>query len=141
MAEREGNRMTDREKEVLKSRLLMVMPRHIGAAKSIGMGELYETVFGEDYEHRINDTRRLRKIVTELRHDGVPICSSPGRSGGGYYLASAGSELAEFCEKLRKQALRKLSMEAKIRKITLPELIGQLRLDLDPTGADWEVME
>ncbi len=123
--------MTESEKQMARSRLLMLMPRHIGRSKSIGMGELYERVFGESYDHRINDTKRLRKIVTELRNEGVPICSTSDRFGGGYYLASAGSELADFCEKLREQALRKLAMEAKIRKISLPELIGQLRLDLE----------
>jgi hypothetical protein len=129
--ENDRESMTDREKEILKSRLLMVMPHHIGKAKSIGMGELFEAVFGEKYAHRINDTRRLRKIVTELRRDGQPIISSSSRFGGGYYLASAGSECADFCEKLRHQALRKLAMEAKIRKVSLAELVGQLRLDLE----------
>ncbi|MBI5580809.1 MAG: hypothetical protein HY895_16780 [Deltaproteobacteria bacterium] len=131
MAEDDRGRMTDREKEIVKNRLLMVMPQHIGKARSIGMGELFKTVFGEEYAHRINDTRRLRRIVTELRREGVPLVSSASRYGGGYYLASAGSELADFCGRLRRQALRKLSMEAQIRKVSLSELVGQLRLDLE----------
>ena len=131
MANEEREHMTDQEKEIAKSRLLMVMPQHIGKARSIGMGELYEAVFGDKYDHRINDTRRLRKIVTELRREGVPLVSSASRFDGGYYLASAGSELADFCEKLRRRALKILSMEAQIRKITLNELVGQLRLDLE----------
>lgn len=129
--ERQRESMTDREKEIYKSRLLMVMPQHIGKARSIGMGELYEAVFCEKYAHRINDTRRLRKIITEVRRDGTPLASSPSRYGGGYYYASAGSECMDYCDKLRKQALRKLAMEAKIRKVSLPELVGQLRLDLE----------
>lgn len=123
--------MTEQEKEQFKGQLLMLMPQHIGKSRTIGMGELYEKVFGEAYSHRINDTKRLRKLITELRRDGVPICSSASRFAGGYYLASAGSELADYCEKLRHQGLRKLSLEAKIRKISLAELVGQLRLDLE----------
>ena len=131
MGERDRDRMSDQEREMFKGRLLMILPQHIGKARSVGMGELYEAVFGEAYSHRINDTRRLRKIITELRRDGMPICSEASRFGGGYYLASAGSELADFCAKLRRQGLRKLGLEAKIRKISLSELIGQLRLDLE----------
>lgn len=127
----ERDRMTDQQKEQYKGRLLMLLPQHIGKSRSVGMGELYEAVFGESYDHRINDTRRLRKLVTELRREGVPICSAAARVGGGYYLASAGSELADFCGKLRRQGLRKLALEAKIRKISLAELVGQLRLDLE----------
>lgn len=126
--------MTESQKDQYKSRLLMLLPQHIGKSRSIGMGELYESVFCEAYNHRINDTRRIRKIITELRREGVPICSAAARVGGGYYLASAGSELADFCEKLRRQALRKLAMEANIRKIGLAELVGQLRLDLEMAG-------
>lgn len=131
MANDDRENMTDREKEIFKSRLLMVMPQHIGKSKSIGMGELYQAVFGEPWKHRINDTRRLRKVITELRREGVPLVSSASRFDGGYYLASAGSELADFCEKLRHRALKILSMEAQIRKISLNQLVGQLRLDLE----------
>jgi hypothetical protein len=123
--------MTEQQEQHYKARLLMLMPQHIGKSKTIGMGELFEAVFGEPYAHRINDTKRLRRIITSLRQEGVPICSSASRFSGGYYLASAGSELADYCGKLRRQGLRKLWLEASIRKISLAELVGQLRLDLE----------
>jgi len=122
-------RMTQQEREAAKARLLKEITLHVGGSRSIGMGELYEKVFMETYAHRINDTRRLRTIVTELRRDGVPIVSVSASSGGGYFLASAGSELAGYCRRLRNQALKKLAMEAKLRKMTLPELMGQLILE------------
>lgn len=123
--------MSPQEKAAAKNRLLMLLPQHIGKSRAIGMGELYEEVFGSQWTNRINETRRLRHLVTELRREGVPVCSSAARTGGGYYLASAGSELADYCAKLRRQGLRKLRLEANIRKISLAELVGQLRLDLE----------
>jgi len=94
------------------------------------MGELNEMVYREAWKNRINDTRRLRKILTDLRRDGVPICSSPTKDGGGYYLAAAGSELEEFLTRIHRRALRALSMESRIRKTSLAEMLGQMSLHL-----------
>jgi len=114
----------------LKNRLLATLARHIGRSRAIGMVALYEEVFGEKWRDKINDTRKLRELITELRREGVPICSVTTKEGGGYYLASAGSELETYCSKLRTSALKKLALEAKLRNITLPELLGQLTLSL-----------
>jgi len=114
----------------LKNRLLATLSRHIGRSKAIGMAALYEDVFGEGWRDKVNDTRELRRLITELRKEGVPICSVTTKEGGGYYLASAGSELEAYCSKLRTSALKKLALEAKLRNITLPELLGQLTLSL-----------
>jgi len=118
------------ERERYKGVLLRIMSRHVGAGRKIGMGELYQAVFGEGWQNRINDTRALRTLITELRHEGIPICSVADRSGGGYYLASAGSEMNAYCERLRTTALKKLAMEAKIRRISLPQLLGQMAMNV-----------
>jgi len=123
-------KMTEQEIQMRKTRILMIMSGHVGQSKRIGMGELYERVFEETYDHRINDTRRLRRLITELRKDGVAICSRQSKSSGGYWLASAGSELASYCETLRSRALGILGMEAKVRKMSLPEMMGQMALEL-----------
>lgn len=113
------------------SRLLMVLSRHVGEEKAIDMGVLYERVFEESWENKISDTRRLRTIITALRHQGVPIGSLPSKHGGGYYLVRAGSELDEYCGRLRRSALNKLVIEARLRRISMPELLGQMRMNLD----------
>lgn len=123
-------KITDKEKQIFKTRILMEIATHVGRAKAIGMGELYERVFKESYAHRINDTRILRRMITELRQEGIAICSAANRNGGGYWLASAGSEVNTYCKKLHTRALSILKMEANIRKISLPELMGQMELDL-----------
>lgn len=129
-------KMTTEELEAATSRLLRIITSHVGKTRSIGMGELYQKVFpGKSWHHRINDTRTLRKLITDLRKEGVPICSDAARTGGGYYLAAAGSEGEAYCRRLRYQGIRKLMLEARIRKISLEELLGQAQLELTGTGA------
>lgn len=107
--------------------LRRVMDSHIGRPKKIGMGELFEAVYGEPWRNKINDSRPLRKLINQMQRSGYPIVSD----SDGYYLASAGSEMADYCERrLQRPALRKLDLAAKLRRMTLAELVGQLRLDL-----------
>jgi hypothetical protein len=111
-----------------KARLLYVLTKHVGKTRSISMAELYKELFGEVPKNKINQARIIRELVTELRKEGVPICSDTDREGGGYYLAAAGGELENYCMRLRIRALKILQMEANLRKKTLPELLGQIAL-------------
>jgi hypothetical protein len=124
-------RMSDQEKQSYITKLMKIMTGHVGKSNRIGMGELYEQVFGESYQHRINDTRRIRKLIEELRQDGVGICSIVSKEGGGYFISSGGSEMNDYCKKLRSRALKLLAKEAKLRKMTMPELVGQVQLALE----------
>jgi len=117
-----------KEFEKYRIKLLTVLSKHVGKARSIGMGELYEQVFGKQCSDKVNEARLLRKLITELRKNGVPICSDTDREGGGYYLASAGGELEDYCKRLRIRALKILNLEANLRRKTLPELLGQIAL-------------
>ena len=76
--------------EEATSKILMILARHVGEEKAIDMGELYSRVFDEPYTHKINNTRRLRTVITALRQKGVPIGSTAAKNGGGYYLVRAG---------------------------------------------------
>ncbi|MEM5789268.1 MAG: hypothetical protein AAGU11_18295 [Syntrophobacteraceae bacterium] len=107
-------------------RLIKVLGHHPGKNRAIGAGSLYEAVFGKPWRDKIRDTRKLRELVTKLRNEGYPICSSSDSEGGGYYLASAGSELADHCRRIHARAMKLLVMEAKLRKLSLPELMGQI---------------
>lgn len=128
--------MEQQNKELLIGRLLMELTKHIGRGRAVGMGELYEAVFGEPWEHRINDTRRLRKLITAARYGQKPqpICSTCSRTAPGYYLAAAGSELTEYVNKLKDQGLKKLAMAAKLERVPLPELLGQMAIYLREQG-------
>jgi len=126
--------MSERDKQHYITRLLIEMPKHVGKSNKIGMGELYRAVFEKDFEHRINDTRRLRMLITDLRRQGMPICSTVSGEGAGYYIAAVGSEMNEYLQRLHARALKILAMEARMRKITLPELLGQMRIDIQAGG-------
>jgi biotin operon repressor len=69
--------------------------------------------------------REVRKYVSELREQGTPIC---GRPATGYYIAETAQELEDTCAFLRGRAMHSLTLEARLRKITLPDLLGQLHL-------------
>jgi len=115
-----------------KFAILAVLSRHIGREKAIDMGALYSSVFGKDWQNKISDTRTLRKIITILRKEGVPICSTPAKNSGGYYIAAAGSELEDYLARLRRRSLTALWMESRIRRIGLPEMLGQMLMNLLP---------
>jgi len=127
--------MKEKEDALFRARLLTELSRHVGEINAIGMAELFETVFGESWRNRINDTRKLRSLVTLLRREGVPICSVSSRSGGGYYLAAAGSELRGYTERDKRRALGILYRVSLIEKISLPELLGQMRLRMEGSDA------
>jgi len=132
----ENNQAEDRrlkaegERQKAKGRVLMILTRHVGREKAIGMGELYEQVYGERWHNRINDTRELRRVITELRYEGSLIGETRSKSGGGYYLARSVSELNSFFDKRKREALKKLDLISKMKKIGLPELMGQMIMNL-----------
>jgi hypothetical protein len=113
-----------------KLRLLEALLDHQGKEHAVGMDVLYTQVFNEPVAHKINDTKKIRKLVTAVRNQGRAIASVCSRNGGGYYLPRAGSELEDYLSSmLHRPALKKLAMEAKIRKVSLPELIGQMSIN------------
>lgn len=120
----------EKDRESLKYRVMIELANHIGKQNAIGMAELYETVFGEPWTHRINDTRDLRQVITDLREEGTPICSAVGTDGGGYYLAAAKSELTEYTGAQERRALKILARVSRIRRISLPDYLGQIRLNM-----------
>ncbi len=123
--------MNPKEVEQYKAKVMMVLSSHVGRGRAIGMADLYTEVYGKSPRSRITGTRRLRKLITGLRNRGVPICSVADAEGGGYYIPAAGSEMEAHLKRLRNQGLKKLVQEAHLRKISLPELLGQISLNLE----------
>jgi len=58
-----------------RNRLLAELTSHVGEANAIGMPALYQAVFDRPWSNRINDTRHVRRLITIMRGEGVPICS------------------------------------------------------------------
>lgn len=120
--------------ETLGERVLSVLARHKGRENCIGMGELWRKVFRLPYDHRINDTSELRRVIRKLRRQGHPICSMSDKYNPGYCLAETPEELAEFIGRHRKRGLTSLAQAAALLKIGLPELLGQLQLEAEERG-------
>jgi hypothetical protein len=114
-----------------RQRLLSEMTSHIGEANAISMSALYTVAFDRPWNDKINNTRPLRKLITTLREEGVPICSVSTHTGGGYYLAAAGSELVQYLRRSERRALLILKRNAKIKKISLPNYLGQIKLGME----------
>lgn len=116
--------------ETAKARLMTGLSRHIGKEKAIGASELFAVVYGETPETKINHTRQLRKLVTEMRHDGVPIASTSSNEGGGYYLPRTDSELKDYLDRHMSRGLKSLAICARVKNLSLSEYLGQIRLNL-----------
>lgn len=90
---------------------------HTGAANGINAEALARKLG--------TDTRTLRSLVSEARNEGVAIASTPET---GYYIARTSDELDQCCAFLRSRAMHSLRLESQLRRIPMPELLGQLHL-------------
>ena len=84
-----------------KQRLLSILFFHRGKKNPIDMGELFRRVFDEEYNNKINGTRALRRLITELRWEGHLIGSTTGKTGHGYYMIVDQEERAQYLQKIR----------------------------------------
>jgi len=116
--------------EQYKAKALAILTRHIGEEKAIDMGELYRRVYGKDWNHKINDTRKLRTLITRLRYEGCLIGSTRSQHGGGYYIARSASELNEFFDRRTHEALKILNLVSNMKHIGVDEMLGQMVLNL-----------
>lgn len=122
------DRMTGDEVRIYTDRLNKILMQHVGPGRKISQTELYRQTFLEDCDH--NQAKRLRGMIRELRKAGIGICSSRVPSRGGYWLAASESELLDFCEARKTEALKVLALIAAMMKTTLPALLGQMQLNL-----------
>lgn len=122
-----NKRMTTADIEAARLKLATTLLRHVGPERKVGMGELYETVFGRSWAHRINDTRALRTLITELRSDGMPILSDTH----GYWIAASASEVNGFCDRDKRKALAILGRISMMKNVALPDYLGQMQLELE----------
>ena len=117
----------------IRGRLSEILMDHVGIENAIPMAALYEQVFSERIRDKINDTRPLRRAITDLRKKGRRIAETRMKNGGGYYLARSRHEIAQFIERRKAEAVRKLQMVAALERVSLPALCGQLSMNLQPT--------
>lgn len=103
--------------------VLQALTRHIGVGNGVRSDLLVHEILGHlggaAYE------RRLRQIVTELRLQGHHVCAHPSH---GYFIAESAEELDATCEFLYERALASLTQISRMKKVSLPDLRGQLHL-------------
>jgi biotin operon repressor len=102
---------------VNRHQLLGVLSAHIGRERGVSVRQLA-------LELDI-DERAVRTLVSELREEGHAIAAHPK---SGYFIAADAGELESCCAFLRSRALHSLRLEAQMRRISLADLVGQLRL-------------
>ncbi|MEW5905127.1 MAG: hypothetical protein AB1722_12390 [Pseudomonadota bacterium] len=97
--------------------LLTLLSRHIGKGNGIGVKQIAQQLGIQE--------RHARSLVSDLRDEGHAICGTPK---AGYYIAANPEELEETCTFLRDRALHSLRLESRLRRIPLPDLLGQLHV-------------
>jgi len=103
--------------------VLQSLSRHIGAAQGVRVDELVAEITGKTSTP--HDERDLRQAVVKLRDAGYHVCASPA---GGYYLAATDAELDATCTFLFERAMTTLRQIAAMKRVSLPDLRGQLHL-------------
>lgn len=99
------------------SQLLTLLSHHIGKGNGVSVKQLAQEL---DLH-----PRQVRFLVTALREDGHAVCGTPA---DGYYIAATAEELEETCRFIHSRAMHSLTLESRLRKIPLADLLGQLHL-------------
>jgi len=99
------------------NKFITVMQNHIGRDLAISGNSLAEAM---------NTTpREIRHLTDSAIDEGILLCSHPSY---GYWIALNAEELEATCQFHRGRALHELEKEAKLRKIGLADLLGQMHL-------------
>ena len=115
-------------KLITADRMLTVLSGHIGAARGITISELVNEMLKHrhlDARERSTLERNSRELIVQLRLAGHHVCSHPS---SGYYMAATPEELDAACNFLYDRAMTSLSQVAAMRRVSLPDLRGQLQL-------------
>ncbi|HSH71573.1 MAG TPA: hypothetical protein VK974_00825 [Methylophilaceae bacterium] len=94
-----------------------VMANHIGKANGIR---------GEDLAEKLDIHPRILRNLTGLAIEkGISVCGQPNT---GYYIAMNAKEVEETCQFHRSRAMHELVKESRLRKVSLADLLGQMKL-------------
>ena len=100
-----------------KDALLALLSRHIGEAAGITAEAIAAAL---DIA-----PREVRKLVTDLREDGIALMAHPAH---GYFIAATEEERERYSAWLYSRAMKTLRLLAQMRRCSMADLIGQLRL-------------
>jgi hypothetical protein len=110
----------------LEIQILKVLEDHQGKPNRIGRFVMLEQINAECPLFPINE-REMRRVIKHLREQhGERI----GSCGKGYYKAVTVDEVKAISGYHRKRGLSEFYSAAKIERSSLPELLGQLSLEI-----------
>lgn len=110
---------------ITRAELLEALARHIGRAQGVTARDLVREITGLNPQSEEAAKRELRSVVEDLRMEGWHVCAHPGE---GYYMAATPEELDRTCVFLYARAIKSLLQIARMKKVSDPDLRGQLRL-------------
>lgn len=119
-------------REITPVTVLAALTGHIGPANGATVRELASEVLGTPATAA--DERLLRQAIVALRRDGAPICATPDE---GYHHAGDAADLQRTCLHLTQRAMTTLVQVAAMRRVSMPDLYGQLGLP-SPVGQGGE---
>ncbi len=113
----------NQELTLLESQILKILESHRGRANLIGRFDLVERI---NQECSPASEREIRATITHLVEEhAVWIGSCPK----GYFMIQTDEELLAVCKYYHSYAMSLLYKEAKLRKISLHQLLGQLSFE------------
>lgn len=112
----------DWDLDAAEIRVLAVLRAHRGRAAAIRVPDLARAVG--------TSPRDCQEIIHRLRVEhGQPIASTAAKPAG-YYLVETAGEIDQFVQEQRRKALGTLAAIAAVRRVALPELLGQLSIEM-----------
>jgi len=123
-------RHAQQENLITPEAVLSALQRRVGKANGITATNL--VIYLTDRTSAA-DERRLREVVVQLRKQGHPVCATPG---DGYFIAANDDELNETCHQLLGRSMTGLEQVAALKHKAMPDLAGQLGLDLANTQGE-----
>lgn len=110
--------------QITPEQVLSELSHHQGKVNGIHVRDLVMRITGQLTNAEALE-RSVRKLVTDLRLEGHPICAHPS---SGYFMPVTDEELDETCNFLRSRAMSSLKAESRLRRISIAELLGQFQL-------------
>ena len=108
-----------------RNSVLAALSQHIGKAHGIKGTDLVSQITWNTSTPA--ECRHLRHVIEELRNEGQHICGLPGH---GYFIAANEEELNQTCNFLLGRSMTTLVQISKMKKVSLPDLRGQLGLKI-----------
>jgi hypothetical protein len=120
---------------LLEGTILRILEVHKGRDNSVSRKDLVEKINAEQplversggRYRLVVDEREIRRVMKHLREQHGERIGSTGR---GYFIAETADEVKAISRYHRKRALSELYSAARIERSSLPELLGQLSLEI-----------